>query len=261
MPAPPLRPYLLSPLEAWSQRDGTRTRLREVPFPGVALIFELGSSWHVEGPETRRPEDYDAFVSGLHAAPAWVEPTTADWSCIELRLTPVAAHRVLGWPMHELANRTVALSDLVSEARALTERLHEAAAWAERFDLVESFLARRLALARPPGHEVEWSWHRLRRTGGRAPIRGLANELGWSHRRLIARFHTEVGLGPKAVARVFRFDRAVHELRLSHRALGEIAYECGYADQAHLNREFRVLAGTTPMALRAATLESGGIAA
>jgi AraC-like DNA-binding protein len=259
-PSPLLRPHLLSALEAWTQIDGSRAKLREVPFPGCALIFELGSSWLVEGPETNGPERHDAFVSGLHAGPALVVPATASWSCLELRLTPVAARQILGWPMHELANRTVALDDVAPEARQLTERLREAKTWPGRFRLVESFLLRRLALSETVGREVEWSWHQLCRNAGRTPIGGLATELGWSHRRLIARFRDEVGLGPKAAARVIRFDRAVRELR-SSRALGEIAYECGYADQAHLNRDFRALAGTTPAALRVATSETGVVAA
>jgi transcriptional regulator GlxA family with amidase domain len=97
---------------------------------------------------------------------------------------------------------------------------------------------------------------------GRAPIGELADELGWSHRRLIARFRDQVGLAPKTFARVIRFDRAVRQLRAATtRSLAEIALDCGYFDQAHLNREFREFAGTTPGALVAARLDSGGIAA
>jgi transcriptional regulator GlxA family with amidase domain len=109
---------------------------------------------------------------------------------------------------------------------------------------------------------VAWSWHRLRRTGGRASIGELAAELGWSHRRLIARFREQIGLAPKTVARVLRFDRAVATLGGSTcRGLAEIARDCGYFDQAHLNRDFRELAGTTPSLFLRSRLDSGGIAA
>jgi AraC-like DNA-binding protein len=61
---------------------------------------------------------------------------------------------------------------------------------------------------------------------------------------------------------VIRFDRAVTAIRASGvRGLAEIAFECGYSDQAHLNREFRELAGTSPTTFRAGRLDSGGIAA
>jgi transcriptional regulator GlxA family with amidase domain len=114
----------------------------------------------------------------------------------------------------------------------------------------------------PPSPGVEWSWQRLRRTGGRASIGALAAELGWSHRRLIVRFREQIGLAPKTVARVLRFDRAVAALGSSgSRGFAEIALDCGYFDQAHLNRDFRELAGTTPTAFRGSRLDSGGVSA
>src|SRR5262249_42838854 len=97
---------------------------------------------------------------------------------------------------------------------------------------------------------------------GRAPIGELAEELGWSHRRLIARFRDHIGLTPKTLARVIRFDRAVRRLHASQpENLAELAFDCGYFDQAHLNRDFREFAGTSPTAFIAARLDSGGIAA
>jgi len=259
-PTPALRPFLLGGLEGWEQTDGPRTPLREVPFPGVPLIFGLGTPWEIEDPRAC-PQARESFVAGLHAAPSRIRPTSGTWSCIELRLTPLGARRLLGRPMHELANRSVELDDLFPRADELATRLRDARSWAERFDLVEAFIGRRLADGPPPPSGIVWSWHRLRRTGGRASIGELASELGWSHRRFIAQFREHVGLAPKTAARVLRFDRAVAALRAPARPeLAALAYECGYFDQAHLNRDFRELAGTTPTAFVAAALASGGTA-
>lgn len=258
VPSSSLRPFLLGPIEGWEQVDAAPTQLREVPFPGVPLILGLETAWEIDGPTGSTRES--SFVAGLHAAPTLVRPGAPSWSCIELRLTPIAAHRILGLPMHELANRTVALADIAPEADGLVERLRDVC-WPERFDLVEGFLLRRLDAAREPTREVEWSWQVLSRTDGRAAIAEIASELGWSHRRLIARFREQVGLTPKAVGRVMRFDRAVSALKSAAAGLSEVAYECGYYDQAHMNRDFRALGGTTPDSFRSAQLESGGIAA
>jgi AraC-like DNA-binding protein len=259
-PATALRPFLLCAPEGWEQTRGKVASLREVPFPGVPLILNVGPPWEIEDPGARF-ERRDSFVAGMHAAASLVQATAATWTCIELRLTPLGAHRILGLPMHELANRSVELDDLLPDARELTGRLREKQAWPERFDLVEAFLARRLADSLPPSPGVEWSWQRLRRTGGRVSIGALAAELGWSHRRLIARFREQIGLTPKTVGRVLRFDRAVTALRASAGGLAEIAFDCGYFDQAHLNRDFRELAGTTPTAFLGSSLDSGGVAA
>jgi AraC-like DNA-binding protein len=259
-PRAELRRYLVGAPEGWTQVRGEPVSLREVPFPGVPLILNLSTPWEIEDPGIR-PERRDSFAAGMHAAPTIVHGASS-WACIELRLTPLGAHRVFGVPMHELANRTVELEDLLPEAGELTARLRGASSWAERFDLVEAFLSRRLADSVPPSQAVEWTWHRLRRTGGRASISELAAELGWSHRRLIAHFREQIGLAPKTVARVLRFDRAVAALGSStSRGLAEIAFDCGYFDQAHLNRDFRELAGTTPTVFLRSRLDSGGIAA
>jgi AraC-like DNA-binding protein len=256
-PSPALRPYLLGAVEGWEQAHGPTGLLREVPFPGVPLILGLGGTWEIEDPGTPRRRR-DSFIAGMHAAPSLVEGPPS-WSCIELRLTPLGAHRLLGLAMHELTNRTVELEDVLPRVEELTARLRDTSSWADRFDLVEAFLTRRLADSVVPSPAVEWSWQRLRQSGGRAPIGALASELGWSHRRLIARFREAIGLAPKTAARVLRFDRAVTALRASPNGLAEIAFECGYFDQAHLNRDFRELAGTTPTAFLGSQRESGAV--
>jgi AraC-like DNA-binding protein len=257
-----LRPYLLSNLEGWAHVHGGGTRLREVPFPGVPLILNLGPPWNIEDdgvPGSKRP--HDSFLAGLYTTPTVVEGGDS-WACIELRLTPLGARRLLGRPMHELTNRTLDLEELLPRGGDVTGRLREASSWSERFDLVESFLVRRLADSAPTSPAIEWSWRRLRLSHGRAPIAALANELGWSHRRLIARFREHVGLTPKAFARVIRFDRAVGLLgRAAGEGLAAVAFDCGYFDQAHMNRDFRELAGTTPALLVARRTEGGGVAA
>lgn len=93
---------------------------------------------------------------------------------------------------------------------------------------------------------------RLAATGGTARIGELAREVGWSHKHLITRFTQQVGLAPKAVARLVRFDRVLRALeRPGAPGWERIAAEAGYADQPHLVREFRAFTGLTPTAFRA----------
>jgi transcriptional regulator GlxA family with amidase domain len=81
----------------------------------------------------------------------------------------------------------------------------------------------------------------------------LAGEVGWSRRHLTDRFTAEYGLGPKAMARVLRFERARWMIvRAAFPSLAAVAAECGYADQAHMTREWQALAGASPTAWLAA---------
>jgi AraC-like DNA-binding protein len=118
--------------------------------------------------------------------------------------------------------------------------------WPGRFAAVDAAL---LALARRGAAEVHpdvtHAFGRLLTTGGNLPVRVLADEVGWSARHLTDRFRVETGLGIKEAARVVRFDRARRRLTPRTR-LADLAAEAGYYDQAHLNREFRALAGCSP---------------
>src|SRR5437763_98348 len=142
--------------------SGRVAQLREVPFPGIPLILGFGSVWEIQEP-SGRIDKHSSFVAGIYAAPALVRGA-ATWGCIELRLTPLGAHRLLGVPMHELANRAIALAGVLPETRELDEQLHDASSWEERFDVVERLLLRRLVDSTPPSPGVDWSWEHLRRT-------------------------------------------------------------------------------------------------
>jgi AraC-like DNA-binding protein len=253
VPAPALRPLLGQALEGWAHEGTHAASYSELPFPGIPLIINLGSPWRVDGARL------DSFLAGLRLRPAAVSGERT-FSCLELRLTPLGTSRLLGLPLHELADRTVALEDLLPGTEVLVARLQEAPGWAERFDLVESFLSRQLEDTTPPPRELDWAWHQLVRSGGRVRVRELAIELGWSPRRLIERFRDHIGLAPKAAARVIRFDRAVTALRSGQPRIAEVAAACGYADQAHLGRELRELGGVTPGGLVGSNfVQDGGV--
>jgi AraC-like DNA-binding protein len=137
--------------------------------------------------------------------------------------------------------------------------LREAPTWEERFALLDAIIAERLRDSRSPSAKVVWAWRRLSATRGRVGIGSLASELGWSRRHLAAEFRQHVGLTPKVVARIFRFRRAVRLLeRVDDISLADLALECGYFDQAHLNRDFRQFAGCTPVGFGARRLPDGG---
>jgi AraC-like DNA-binding protein len=239
LPAPALQHLLGQALEGWTRQGTSAPSFHELPFPGLPLIVNVGEPWRVE--EAR----LDSFLAGLHTRPTAVAGE-ASFACLELRLTPLGTRRLLGLPMHELADRTLPLDDLLPGARVLGERVREASDWNARFDLVEDFLLRRLADAPAPPRELEWAWRELVRSGGRLRVSMLATELGWTPSRLIARFREHVGLAPKTAARVIRFDRAVSALRSGKPRIAEVAAACGYADQAHLSRELRELGEISP---------------
>jgi AraC-like DNA-binding protein len=228
--------------------------LREPPSGVVPVILDLGCGWHVSTPATAyQAQHVVGFAAGMHDAHAMVEPA-GPTAGVQVDLSPLAARRLFGIPMHEITNRVAPLDQLLGrQAAVLRERLGEGRSWTERFVILDEFLAGPLLGASAVSPGVEWAWRRLASSRGTVPIVRLGAELGWSRKRLVARFREEIGLTPKAAARVLRFEAMVARLRSGCRTRwAELALECGYFDQSHLSREVRRLAGVTPAELLSA---------
>ncbi|MBB4648929.1 AraC-like DNA-binding protein [Aminobacter niigataensis] len=217
----------------------------------VPLVISFGEPFAIG--LSRAPGDndrYASFASGLHAGPVVIDSFGRS-CCVQVNFTPLGARRFFGIPMHELADRMVTLDEVLGpDGNALRERLGQETGWHRRLDLVESYIVERLAITASPAAEIAWAMAKITSSGGRIRIAAIASEIGCSRKHLAARFADQVGIGPKAVARIVRFDRTARLARNADEIdWADLAVECGYADQAHLVREFRELSGTTPTAL------------
>jgi AraC-like DNA-binding protein len=247
-PAPQLRPLLSRGYAGFT--EATSPRHLVVPATAaVPLVVKLRDS----------PYRPPAFVMGGHGSSILLKGACAP-SYLEVLLAPLGAYRLLGLPLDQLSGQTVDLAEVLGPAgRRLAEQLRQAPSWRQRFALVDQFLLRRLESGPHPAPEVAWAWQQLVATGGGVPIGRLARDVGWSHRHLIARFRQQVGLGPKTAARLVRFNRVWRRLD-QRRPLdwAQVAAEIGYADQAHLVRDFRQFTGTTPTRFTSRALPPGG---
>jgi AraC-like DNA-binding protein len=238
----PPHPALASQVRSfsgWHERSDGPVRRSELPGGRVVLIVSFGPRMDVDG---RR---FTSFVAGVHDRPTLTEHA-GEGHGMEVYFSPLGARRFFGMPMGELTRQVVELEDVIGrEAAELAEGLCEAPGWDARLAQLERVVAKRVLQAPPLPAELEWAWRRLRETDGAVPIGALAAELGWSRRHFAASFHRELGMPPKAIARLLRFERAVERLR-GGADLGDVALDSGYYDQAHFNRDFKQFAGLTP---------------
>ncbi len=94
----------------------------------------------------------------------------------------------------------------------------------------------------------------LERFAAFTEVREVVRQSGYSHRRFIALFRRAAGLSPKTYCRVLRFRRAVERTFAARDAsLADIALDVGYSDQPHFTREFRAIAGISPLQYRHAS--------
>jgi AraC-like DNA-binding protein len=246
-PHPALAPHIRS-LAGWHERVDGPVRRAELPGGRIVLVVSFGPTLDVDG---RR---FGSFVAGLHDAPALTEHAGEGYG-IQAYLTPLGGRRLLGLPMGELTRQVVELEDLIGRgAHELADRLATAPDWPTRFALLERVIAERTLAAPPVAPELDWAWRRLHDTDGAVPIGELAHELGWSRRHLSATMRRELGMAPKALARLLRFERAVERLRAGA-DFPDVALDSGYYDQAHFNRDFKAFAGVTPTEYRVTSVQ------
>ncbi|HET9896901.1 MAG TPA: helix-turn-helix domain-containing protein [Streptosporangiaceae bacterium] len=252
-PAEPLRPFVAY-YSGYRQAGIGPAEHRGLPSPYLTLIFTLDEPLTVaEHPDPAQPAaQYITLAGGLHSTPALVTHEGSQ-SGIQLALSPIGTRAILGVPAGELAiidvDGTDVLGGLASE---ISERIQVAASWDDRFAIIDRLLGERLRTADgATAPEVSYAWQRLLAANGAAAVSDLAAETGWSDRHLRSAFKNEIGLTPKAAARVIRFHRA--RLAVQRRAmagrsldLADLAAECGYYDQAHLDLDFKAMAGYAP---------------
>ncbi|MGW4507280.1 helix-turn-helix domain-containing protein [Streptomyces sp. NPDC004436] len=241
-------------MAGFRDRTGGSLDLRVLPQPAVIVVIGLGTGrFRVEGPSGHR--SLNGMVAAMSPGPARVRGEGV--ACIEVELSPRAAHALLGVPPLELAGTVTALDDLWGhDVRLLRERLAATGSWQERLALTERFLRRRAAGAPPMAAEVAAAWDTIVAGRGRVRVGDLAASCGWSRKRLWSRFTSQIGLTPKRAAMLVRFDHAARALVAGEPA-GDVAAACGYADQPHLHRDVQALAGCTPGALAGLTSSTG----
>jgi AraC-like DNA-binding protein len=237
-PAPALRGHVAA-YYGFREQTGSPLRRREGPGTAAVVVVSFGESWLIDGALR------ESFAAGLHDRQVTTEHGGRSFG-MQIDLAPQAAFALFGEPMHTLAGLTVPLEDVLEEP-GLVERLYESGSWPARFALLDRVLSRRLADAPERCRGVAWAWQRLVATGGRVRIERLAEELGWSRKRIAARFREQIGLTPKAAARLIRFERArALTERSPARDWARIALDCGYYDQSHLINDFRSVTGRSP---------------
>lgn len=244
-PHPRLRPYIgdyvgydISGVPA-----GTHLGL---PSGALTFIVAIDQPLNQYDSTTDTIESFDVLLAGLHLQPTLIRHN-GTMAGIQINFSPLAPRRFFELPAVELAHHTHDLSEISRPIAAqLHDRVNEAASWSARFDAIDDILIRALRDDSTPRPEVVSSWRQIAHSHGGLPVSLVADHIGWSRRYLNGQFRAEFGIGPKEAARVLRFDRARRLISAQSRTLADIAAICGYADQSHLNRDFRLLTGTTP---------------
>ncbi|MEO5930259.1 MAG: helix-turn-helix domain-containing protein [Candidatus Kapaibacterium sp.] len=237
-PSPRLAPYIEC---YWSMRaiPGTAPAPnRVVPDGCVDIIFDITEPDSAFNPSR-------GTVIGIMRRPN-VVMIGGPLELIAVRFRPGCGRIFFPVPMNELADYSIALSDLWRDG--MQERaMDDSADIARRLERFDKLLVHRLHAASSPDRSVAGAIGLIAASGGRIRVSALEKSLGISGRHLARRFNDQVGMSPKMLARIVRFQNAAAMLRRAS-AIDphDLVHRCGFHDQAHLIHEFRSLSGLTP---------------
>ena len=224
--------------------------------PGTAMTFVVALDEPIDVAWADTPYERRvgwSCLSGLHERPAWIRHGRRQRG-VQVGLTPAGVRALLGVPVGALQGQLLDLEDLGRDLPECLRWLPEEAAGMSvdaAALLVERRCAEALAMRDPVAPRAEVAQALAQLTRG-AAVAEVADAVGWSRRHLTTQVRAECGLAPKQFQRVARFERSrdlwrqVHLTSTDTRTLADVGAVCGYADQAHLTREWQVFAGCSP---------------
>jgi len=175
----------------------------------------------------------------------------ADSRNVGLRLTCGTADAILGMPMDHLPAGAIRLRETWGTLAVQGEvLLAQVSTPADQRAVLEGLVVARLNDGHRPDATIVDAVRRLAVPA--TTVAMAADASGLATRELHRRFHRSIGYGPKALQRVQRFGRFIRRIAVvadGSATLASLAADLGYADQAHLGRECRQIAGSSPGAL------------
>jgi AraC-like DNA-binding protein len=220
---------------------------RILPDGCVELILNFGDRFvqHVDGYKRSQPRN---FVVGQMTGPILISPS-GSVELLGIRFQPGGTRPFFPEPAHELTDTVVDLGSISNAfERGLRNTCASHRSLAGRIAAADAFLCERLGKSEVDLQLIKLATSIIDRCG-LVSVDQLASSAGVSSRQLERRFLREVGVGPKLLARIVRFQQVFRAVDQLNPAWATVAVECGYYDQAHLIRDFNQFAQQTPAVL------------
>lgn len=223
---------------------------RALPDGSVELVLNLENETieMFEGESFDRRATYrDAVLCGPHSKPFVIGSSAAD-RVVGAHFRPGGIQRFVECPVGDLEDRHLSLEDLWgTEAARIRSDVGAADDPWEVLRRLEAWLLARMRHSRGSERVVQFALDELQGSYGNTPVSEIVDTTGMSHRAFIEVFRQAVGMTPKTISRLQRFQLALERVYTgSCTSWSDLAAACGYYDQAHFVHEFRAFAGLRP---------------
>jgi AraC-like DNA-binding protein len=246
IPRPPLNRYVEC---FWTLESSSPSAQPERILPDgcIELILNFGAQFSQHCDETRKLQPKN-FLVGQMTGPIMITPS-GPVQLIGIRFNPGGTLPFVRMPLHEVTDQVVDLGGISSTLeRDLLRVTSRSSVLSEKIRAIEEFLTTDLTNSKHDSSSMSIA-ARIIESRGLVAVEELAMDAGISSRQMERRFLSDIGVGPKLLGRIIRFQQVFRAVEQSNNAWAEIAIACGYYDQAHLIRDFNQFAQQTPAVL------------
>ena len=234
-------PRLTAWIDTYWSLEGRSNGIAEpvIPDGRGELVLNFSAGFHHVSGETAHAQPR-LIIAGQVTAPFWLIPGR-DVDLFGIRFTPAGQSALFREPASLLRDRWVDALDVCADAGYLCSAMFDSC---DRPAVVDQWV-----LNRATGSTIDTVSTVASRIFDEAPgcsVASVAARIGLSTRTLERRFAEHVGVSPKEYQRIRRLNRAASLVLYGGATWSRAAHSSGYTDQAHLNREFREMTGTTP---------------
>lgn len=247
VPSSPLNRYV----ECLWCSEGITPYSREkiLPTPKIEMMFNFGAPSRVSEPNysQRFTDCTESWLSGLRSGYSFLElPPNVHLMSVVFK--PGGAFPFLRFPLCELCNQTISLEAIWGRfADEIRERLYAAPSMQARFALLERLLLTCLSETPPGLDRVQFAVNEIARCHGALSMQTVSERIGVSQKHLIAQSKRMVGMTPKTLARLYRFQSVLQSVDpLKPVDWTRIVHQAHYYDQSHCYKDFQVFTGHSP---------------
>ena len=213
----------------------------------IELIFNYGDRFRKFDSETQSHLQPACFIHGQLKTYFELQ-ATGRIGIFSARLHPAGLQPFIDFDVDSFTGRTLTIAEVWGkDGEALEKDMLACTTHTARIAVLEEFLLRKRQAFRVDNAPVEYCVDKMLERVGDVAIDGLADELGISKRQLERKFTAAVGLSPKLLARIIRFQNILQLIENKEfKSFTTVAYEGGFYDQAHFIKDFKDFTGLNP---------------
>jgi AraC-like DNA-binding protein len=187
-----------------------------------------------------------SWISGMKTEYILIDASVS--SMIGVHFKPGGAYPFFDFPINELNNLTIELDTVWNnEIHSIRNAILNTERIGQKFSILENYFLQKGKRKSEPNLLVQYAVEQLIHSPAVWTIDRLTRKVGVTQKHLISLFKKYVGLSPKQLARISKFQKVIQLAEKQQRIeWTQLAYECGYYDQSHFIKEFQAFSGINP---------------